>query len=154
MSVFDPRAGKPRAPHGGTFNANPISMTAGITVLELLSEASIDELNRKGALARTRLQAVLDRAGIAWQVSGRGSLFRIVPTPLPLTDYRSSRGFGPAGSYLRSFTAALLNNGVLLDPGGLGCISTVMTDGDLDILEDAATLAIAQVGVPRALDET
>jgi glutamate-1-semialdehyde 2,1-aminomutase len=148
MSVFDPTGGRPRAPHGGTFNANPISMSAGIASMELLTPAAIDELNRMGDSARARIKACLDATGIPWQVSGRGSLFRIVPTPLPLTGYRSSREFGPAAGYLTTFTAALLNNGVLLDPGGLGCVSTVMTDEDLDLLESAVSSAIQQAHVP------
>jgi glutamate-1-semialdehyde 2,1-aminomutase len=148
MSVFDPTGGRPRAPHGGTFNANPISMRAGIASMELLTPAAIDELNRMGDSARGRIRARLDAAGIPWQVSGRGSLFRIVPTPLPLTGYRSSREFGPAAGYMTAFTAELLNNGVLLDPGGLGCVSTVMTDDDLDLLESAVSSAIQQAHVP------
>jgi glutamate-1-semialdehyde 2,1-aminomutase len=34
MSVFDPtRGGPPAAPHGGTFNANPVTMAAGVATL-------------------------------------------------------------------------------------------------------------------------
>ena len=49
---------------------------------------------------------------------------------------------------MTAFTAELLNNGVLLDPGGLGCVSTVMTDDDLDLLESAVSSAIQQAHVP------
>lgn len=150
MSVFDPSSGKPLAPHGGTFNANPISMTAGLAAMELLTEAAIDDLNRLGGEVRARIQAVFDDHGVAWQVSGRGSLFRIVPTPATLTDYRSSRPSGPAASFLGAFTAALLNHQVLLDPGGLGCISTATTDADVDTLVRAVTDALLDAAVPTA----
>jgi glutamate-1-semialdehyde aminotransferase len=30
MAVFDPRGGKPLVPHGGTFNANPVTMAAEV----------------------------------------------------------------------------------------------------------------------------
>src|SRR5690606_7953045 len=33
MAVFDPTSGPPRAPHGGTFNANPVTMVAGLTAM-------------------------------------------------------------------------------------------------------------------------
>ena len=150
MSVFDPSAGRPLLPHGGTFNANPISMTAGLAAMELLTEAAIDNLNRVGAEVRARLQAVFDDYGVAWQVSGLGSLFRIVPTPTKLVDYRSSRPFGPAGSFLGAFTAALLNHQVLLDPGGLGCVSTTTSPMDVEILERGAARALCDAAVPKA----
>ena len=35
MSVFDPTTGKPRVPHGGTFNANPGTMAAGLAAMQL-----------------------------------------------------------------------------------------------------------------------
>jgi len=40
MAVFDPTAGKPALPHGGTFSANPVTMRAGIAAMELLDDAA------------------------------------------------------------------------------------------------------------------
>jgi glutamate-1-semialdehyde 2,1-aminomutase len=51
MAVFDPtRGGPPAAPHGGTFNANPVTMAAGLAAMRLLTPdafARVDELGAK-----------------------------------------------------------------------------------------------------------
>ncbi len=147
MSVFDPSQGRPRVPHGGTFNANPISMTAGLAAMELLTQDAFKDLNQMGSEVRSRIAAILKSSGIGWQVTGLGSLFRFVPHAADLTDYRSTQPFGPTEAYLSSFTAALLNHGVLLDPGGMGCVSTVMSDEDLNKLEQAVSSAIVDAAV-------
>src|SRR3989441_3096045 len=38
MAVFDPTGGEPRAPHGGTFNANPVTMAAGLAAMRLMTK--------------------------------------------------------------------------------------------------------------------
>src|SRR3989475_2075970 len=35
MAVFDPTKGYPAAPHGGTFNANPVTMAAGLAAMQI-----------------------------------------------------------------------------------------------------------------------
>ena len=52
MAVFDPRNGKLLAPHGGTFNAIPISMVAGTAAMELLTPEAFERLNELGDYAR------------------------------------------------------------------------------------------------------
>jgi glutamate-1-semialdehyde 2,1-aminomutase len=148
MSVFDPSGGKPAAPHGGTFNANPVSMAAGAAALEVLTPAAVADLNELGRLARERVQATIHEAGVPWRVTGQASLFRILPGSDELVGYRSSWQGSAAASQIRQFTAALLNHGILLDHTGLGCVSTVMTEHEVDALAQAVELALQDIGVP------
>ncbi|MEZ4495207.1 MAG: hypothetical protein R2845_00150 [Thermomicrobiales bacterium] len=90
MSVFDPTTGQLKAPHGGTFNANPVSMTAGKVALEKLTREEFARLDRLGEELRAGIAETLDRNGIDGQVTGAGSLFTIHFHDRPLVDYRSS----------------------------------------------------------------
>ena len=148
MSVFDPTMGKPAAPHGGTFNANPVTMAAGAVAMELLTPAVLDRLNELGRVARDRMQAVIHEAGVPWRVTGDASLFRFVPGDRELVDYRSSWPDATTSDQLERFTGALLNHGIMLDHGGLGCLSTVMTDSDVDALTNALELALGDARIP------
>ena len=62
--------------HGGTFCANPVTMTAGLAMLrELENGEIISRLNRRGDKMRQELADVFERKGLDVQVVGVGSLF-------------------------------------------------------------------------------
>ena len=82
---------KPAAPHGGTFNANPVTMAAGLAGMRLLTPEAFAKLDELGAKLRGSLEACFKRAGVPGAVTGLGSLFRVHPTDRELIDYRSSR---------------------------------------------------------------
>jgi glutamate-1-semialdehyde 2,1-aminomutase len=134
MAVFDPTGGRPKVPHGGTFNANPVTMAAGLAALELLPERAIAELNALGETARVRVGEALREAGLPWQTSGLGSLFRILPTSAVPVDYRSTLPDASSAALHSRFVAGLLDRGVLIDAGGIHCLSTPMTSREIDVL--------------------
>jgi glutamate-1-semialdehyde 2,1-aminomutase len=148
MSVFDPTGGKPAAPHGGTFNANPVTMAAGAAALELLTPKAIADLNELGRVARERMQAVIHEAGVPWRVTGDASLFRFLPGERKLVGNRSSWLDATTADQLERFTGALLNHGVLVDHGGLGCLSTVMTESEVDVMANAVEHALRDAQIP------
>src|SRR5439155_787193 len=72
MSSYDPRKGAARISHGGTFNANPATMAAGVATLNALTPEAYARLDALGERLRggvTRLLAATRRKG---QVSGVG----------------------------------------------------------------------------------
>jgi len=130
MNYYDPRGGKGRISHGGTFNANPVTMAAGVATMNALTPEAYARLDALGERLRggvTRLLAGTRRRG---QVTGLGSLFWLHWTSEPLTDYRSAR---PKDSEapLRVFLG-LVNEGILMTQRGLGACSLAMTDEDVD----------------------
>ncbi len=129
MAAFDPRGGRGQISHGGTFNANPLTMAAGVATLEALTPERYRQLDALGERLRARVTALLRRVKRPGQVSGVGSLFCLHWTKTRLTDYRSSRPKDP-GEPLRAFMG-FLNQGVLLTQRGLGCCSTAMTEADV-----------------------
>ncbi len=132
MAHFDPSHGAPAIPHPGSLNANPMSLAAGAATLELLTREEIARINELGEQLRSRLGAALDEAGLDARVTGCGSLFAIHPSDGTLR--------------LRLFLG-LYNEGVLIDPRGVGTISTALGPAEVDrFLESVTTVAGRIVG--------
>ncbi len=132
MAVFDPRGGKPAVPHGGTFNANPVTMAAGLAAMRLMDEAAYARLGRLGERLRTGVRACFDRAGVPGSVTGLGSLFRIHPHRRAFADYRSAAWQPDEARRFGRLYRSLLDHGVLLSPTGLGCLSTPVTEAEVE----------------------
>jgi glutamate-1-semialdehyde 2,1-aminomutase len=130
MQLFDPSAGTPAVPHPGSLNANPISLVAGAATLELLTDEAIGTLNKSAAALRCAMPGRLAAAGLPVQVTGLGSLFAIHLTTQPVRTIRDTRGSN-AGRRHRLFLG-LYSAGVLIDPRGVGSLSTVMAQHDID----------------------
>jgi len=133
MTVFDPSDGKPAVPHAGAFNANPISMAAGLASLRLLPRPEYDRINDLGELARTLLRDAVTAAGLDCQITGMASLFRVRPGTAAAGDRLAPGSVSPE-DLMQLLYQALLRNGILLGSNGLGCISTVMSGEDVERL--------------------
>jgi glutamate-1-semialdehyde 2,1-aminomutase len=153
MSVFDPRRGKPALPHGGTFNANPITMVAGLATMRALTESDYQRLNQLGQLARSGITSAFAQDGVAAQVTGFGSLFMLHLHDRPLTSYRDAYRGPEEQKRLAQVQRALLNAGIIIAPNGLGAISTPMTKAEIVQLVSAVRSAVRDVapGHPLAI---
>ena len=146
MGVFDPTAGRPRVPHGGTFNANPVTMAAGAAAMRLWTEPAIARLERLGDDLRERANWVLDESGLAFKLTGQGSLFRIMPKAAD-RDYRSGLADAKGAAQRRELHLRLLGAGILTSPTGLGCLSTPMGEEQVtEIVEAIRTSTAAMAG--------
>ena len=121
MAAFDYKSG-PRIAWGGTFNANPLTMAAGLAAVEAYDQSAIDRLNNQGDRVRHRIGAA------AVQVNGRGSLMRIMEN-VDISDLWW-------GMYRR---------GVLAGTNAFLALSTPMTDEDLDFAADVIIDAVQAV---------
>jgi len=130
MNAYDPRGGKGKISHGGTFNANPVTMAGGVATMQELTTEAYAKLDALGDRLRAGVKKVLAKSKQPAQVTGLGSLFWIHWTKKRLSDYRSSRPVD-AQRPLRTFLG-LVNDGVLLTQRGLGCCSLAMVDADVD----------------------
>jgi glutamate-1-semialdehyde 2,1-aminomutase len=137
MSVFDPTASGARLPHGGTFNANPVTMVAGYEAMSMMTPAEYARLAALGDRLRAGLADLIEARGISWQVTGQGSLFRLHAHPRPLVDYRSSLTSPAEDTAAEQFYWAMLGQGIVLTPDLAGCLSTPMTEAEVDQLVDA-----------------
>jgi glutamate-1-semialdehyde 2,1-aminomutase len=147
MAVFDPTAPGTRVAHGGTFNANPVTMVAGFEAMTMLTPPEYDRLGALADRARTGLADVLEARGIPWQVAGQGSLFKLHPHPRTVFDYRSSLPSRDEQAQMERFYLAMLGEGIVLTPELAGCTSTPMSDTSVDTLIAAADKAFTGVGI-------
>jgi glutamate-1-semialdehyde 2,1-aminomutase len=132
MALFDPTHGRPAIPHPGSHNANPIGMVAGSVTLELLTPFVIDLLNARGAVVRRDLATAFREAGVAAQVTGAGSLFAIHLTGKPVSSYRETLGVD--SRLLHEIFLGLFNEGVQIDPRGVGNVSTAIGEEEIKSL--------------------
>lgn len=132
MELFSPNREPPILPHSGTFNGNPITLVAGITTLKELTSSVYKELEAGGTQLRARLTEVFEEVGVKAQVTGLASLFNIHFTDQEIIDYRDAAA---ADKELASLLFLdLLNRGISLAPRGMGCLSTPMTETELETL--------------------
>jgi glutamate-1-semialdehyde 2,1-aminomutase len=143
MSLYDPRGGSPTLSQGGTFNANPLTMAAGLATLGALSPDAYAKLDALGERLRGGVARLLEATRRKGQVTGVGSLFWLHWTAKPLTDYRSTR---PQDQLLSTrIFMGLLNEGIVLTPRGLGACSLAMTDDDIDRFINALARVLARL---------
>jgi len=145
MAVFDPTGGKPKLPHAGTFNANPVTMVAGIATLELMTPQKYAYLDELGQAARSRLSALFERTGFEAQVTGSGSLFRIILSRRPLVDYRSSLTSPEAKAASQSLYMGLMARDIAITNTLFGSMSTPMTMKEIDTLVEAVSDTIGEM---------
>lgn len=148
MAMLDPSAGRARIESGGTFSGNPLSMVAGIAALTKWTPAAVDRLNALGARLRDRVDTVLADAGEAAQLAGDGSLFRLMLTRAPLRDYRTAARTSQPAERMAWWHRRLMQEGIVVNRIGLGCLSTPMGEDDIDAFV-AAVQRIVQ-GPPPA----
>lgn len=143
MALFDPSRGPPVIPHPGSYNANPVSLAAGLATLELLTREAIARLNRIGNRVRVGLAQVFAESGVPATVTGLGSLFGIHMTRGPV---RTIRDAARADAALRHrLFLGLYAEGVLLDPRGAGTLSTAIGPAEIEEFLRAAAAVVARL---------
>lgn len=145
MAVFDHSHGKPLAPASGTFSANPVSMVAGKTSMDMLDPAAFAHLQALGDHARGAIEQAIRDSGFQGQVTGVGSNFLVHPHVRHITDYRSAWRAPAEHERMKAIQHGLLKQGVFLAANGSGFISTATTTKDLDHFGEALAKVMADV---------
>lgn len=140
MSRFDPRCQHDRLAHGGTFNANPVTMAAGIATLAEMTPERYTRLETLTTELRDKLLALFQRKRVPAQVTQAASLFNIHFTDQEITDYRAVRAAD--ADLLHRVCLALLNHGIFLASRGMGCLSTPMTSAEIGAFVQAMHQAL------------
>ena len=135
MALFDPSAGGAAVAHAGTFNANPMTLSAGTVVMEAMTPEVYQRLNSLGKSLRAKLGAVFDELEVPCQITGTASFFGMHITSEPVTDYRSS--LRSDKSMRHALFMGLVNEGVLLQESCAGALNSLTTEAEVDALVDA-----------------
>ena len=145
MDLMNPHGDNYLLPYSGTFSANPITMTAGLTAMTLFDNDEIERVNHLGRLAIEGLQAVIRARGYDASVTGAGSLFRIHMQADAPRNYRDSFPSSDASERLKAFFDALLDQGILLVYSCMGAISTAMSEREVEQLIGAVDGALGSL---------
>jgi glutamate-1-semialdehyde 2,1-aminomutase len=149
MALFDPSQGPPVIPHPGSYNANPVSLAAGLAALELLTREVLARLNGMGERVRAGLTETFAEADLPVSVTGLGSLFGIHPTEGPV---RTIRDAARADAALRHrIFLGLYVEGVLIDPRGVGTLSSAIGEAEIDEFLGAVRSVLARLAREPAL---
>ncbi|HEV8253035.1 MAG TPA: aspartate aminotransferase family protein [Candidatus Limnocylindria bacterium] len=125
--------GATRVAHLGTFNGNPLSMTAGVvTLTQILTRDAYPPLHAKADRLTAGCQAVIDEFGLPGYAINVGPKGCVMFTPERVTNYRDFIGLD-AELWQASFFY-LTNRGVLLPPGpdDQWTLSVQHTDDEID----------------------
>jgi glutamate-1-semialdehyde 2,1-aminomutase len=76
-------------------------------------------------------------------LTGEGSLFRLLMTDEPITDYRTSIRKAAPHERFNRLHQSLLDEGVIISKEGLGCLSTPMGEAEVDQFVKALERAVA-----------
>jgi glutamate-1-semialdehyde 2,1-aminomutase len=131
MRAFDPRLeGSPDfVAQVGTLNGNPVAAAAGLaTLAELRKPGTYDRLRATGRTLREGLAALAVKSGVPAQIVGDDTLFDIVFTDRPVTDYRAM--LAADGARLRTFNTECLRRGVLKGTQKV-YVSLALTEADV-----------------------
>jgi len=126
---------------GGTFSANPATMTAGYATLSQLKKnrgALYSKINKLGDLARKQLTKVFDGRVIT---TGMGSLFMTHFAKKGISEITNAAQSAKCDSKLHQkyHFEMIVNDGIFFLPGKLGAISAAHTSSDIKSMISAST---------------
>ncbi len=128
MEVFEAKESRPKLPHGGTYNANPVSMACGKVAMQMLTKDAFQKLNNLGQAFRDGIQDVFRLMNLDAHTQGQFSVFGLSINDKSMQD-QSLRGQIYESTGLHYY---MLKNGYWLTPGLTGVCSTIMDHSDVD----------------------
>jgi glutamate-1-semialdehyde 2,1-aminomutase len=124
MRMLDP--GDPaHIEHGGTFTANPITMSAGAAAMRMFDEAAVARLNGLCERLESNVAEAARTAG--WAFCRNGSAFRLLAADAAADDRPGLQHALYRTSYAR---------GLLASASGLCALSTVMDEAVIDAVSE------------------
>ena len=141
MALYDPTGGAPAIPQSGTYNGNPIVMSAGLATLRTMTEDAYQAIHGRTRRLAGGLEQAFARAGVPGCVVSAGSLFQLYFLPRPPRDYREAARDDRERQRWLSFR--LLNGGLVTRRGGN--VSLPMTDAHVDRLVEGVGAALHEL---------
>ena len=137
MDVMNPLADEVLFPHSGTFSANPITMTAGLAVMELFDEAAVSYVNALAKRALDGIDEAILSTGVKACATGGGSMFRVHLKESPPTNYREAFATPAENRQLAVLLDHLFGEGLMMIGTCSAALSTVMGELETDLLISA-----------------
>jgi glutamate-1-semialdehyde 2,1-aminomutase len=139
------------APNGpvyqaGTLSANPVTMAAGLAVLDTVTDRDYEALSDRVAEFATGLREAITGCGIEVRVPVAGPLAGIFFSDSEVSDYAGAKSAASNGRYVRFFKA-MLDRNIALPPSPYEAFFPGMahTDEVLRAVVEAAASAAAEL---------
>ena len=162
LAYIEPRPGKPKMKHPGTYNANPLSAAAGVAALKRVATGEPSKkANEAARLLRNKFNELFAAKGWPWVAYGDFSMVRVLPNyrgEQPRTDAGINDGLVPYGGDLAALDGPknprqvhAMRQGMLLHGvdwwGFAGMTSGEHTAGDA---EKTVKAMVATIGLMQA----
>ncbi len=132
MALFNPDREDP-VMHASTFSGNALTMAAGLAAMRAYDSAAVARVNALGDRLRAGFNEAFLQSGIRGQACGTGSLTNLHLTDKPLNNARDNiDGLIGAGHVGRLLHLTMLRRGVMSASRLMYCVSTAMTEADVD----------------------
>ncbi len=145
MQVMNPLTETVRFPHSGTFSANPITMTAGLTAMTLYDETAVQRLNSLTLRAVEGIREAIGRTGEPACVTGSGSMFRVHLKPRPPANHREAFTTPEEAARLATLLEHLFDEGFLMINTCSATLSTAMGESEIDALVAAVDTGLRRL---------
>jgi glutamate-1-semialdehyde 2,1-aminomutase len=142
MAALDPRGEGPLIPHSGTFNGTVLAAVAGAAAMRHLTPETYTRLNDLAAKVAQGMERLFKGLNIPGTVTVGGSLFNVHFTDREITTFRDV--LTGDREKLNRFFFGMLHRGVFLASRGMGCISTPMTDAEVETFLKAAEATLIE----------
>ena len=143
MDVFEPE--RMRALHSGTYNANPVTMAAGLVSVRDLTAQRIARMHELAQRLENGLLAAGESAGLAVKVRRVGSLLAINVSRAASPEKTTTFGGAAVDPTPARFHLAALNHGLMFAPRGMMALATVLDEALIDQAIERAAAAMADV---------
>jgi len=136
MSLADPVSRRDKqarcAIGGGTFSANPVTMTAGLATLTFLKKNRnvYDKIDRLGGMTRKGLNKIFEEARIRCQVTGLNSIF-LAHFGKEVVQNASDVATSNKDLLTKYHLALMADYGIFFLPGKMGALSYAHDEGDI-----------------------
>jgi glutamate-1-semialdehyde 2,1-aminomutase len=101
LAYIEPRPGKPKMKHPGTYNANPLSASAGVATLKRIATGEpCKQANVAGRMLRNELNDLFESRNWPWVAYGDFSVVKVLPNytgERPSTSAGDNDGLVPYG---------------------------------------------------------
>lgn len=129
----------------GTLSGNPLAMSAGLSTLKLLNEASYAYMERLAIRLQNGLQQAAADRGVALTINRVGSMVCPFFTDKTVINYEAAKGSDL--ERFRAVFARLLDAGVNIPPSQFEgwFLSIAHTEADIDFTVEAFAAALAKI---------
>ena len=118
----------------GTLSGNPLAMTAGLTMLELLANTpeTYSSLDEKTAYLHHEMVPLLERKGMPYQINRLGSMISLHFTETPVVDFETAAKGN--NDFFQKYFHGMLQRGVYLPPSAFESyfLNDAISYNDLD----------------------